>query len=168
MAILREIEPPNTAPTDFVFTGAAAGGRINHQAMRLLLRELGLDYDVHGVRTTFKSWALDNLKHPLDIPAVELALDHAIGGKVAKTYRDTSLIGHRRILNERWSCFLRGVAYKATTRCPPVAGRGQHGGGVASRQKLADEKAPPGVNCGSRRGSCLSDALAGRCPAVGA
>ena len=84
MAILREIEPANTAPTDFVFTGAAAGGRINHQAMRLLLRELGLDYDVHRVRTTFKSWALDNLKHPLDIPAVELALDHAIGGKVAR------------------------------------------------------------------------------------
>jgi integrase len=70
MAILREIEPTNAAPTDFVFTGSAAGGRINHQAMRLLLRELGYDYDVHGVRTTFKSWALDNLKHPLDVPAV--------------------------------------------------------------------------------------------------
>jgi integrase len=63
MAILREIMPDNPSPTDFVFTGGAAGGRINHQAMRLLLRELGLDYDVHGVRTTFKSWALDNLKH---------------------------------------------------------------------------------------------------------
>lgn len=83
MAILREIEPPNTAPTDFVFTGAAAGGRINHQAMRLLLRELGLDYDVHGVRTTFKSWALDNLKHPLDIPAVELAIARQFGCPVS-------------------------------------------------------------------------------------
>ena len=54
MAILRAIEPPNAAPTDYVFAGGAAGGRINHQAMRLLLRELGYDYDVHGVRTTFK------------------------------------------------------------------------------------------------------------------
>ena len=103
MAILREIEPPNASPTAFVFAGSAAGGRINHQAMRLLLRELGYGYDVHGFRTTFKSFCLDNLKHVLDEPAVELAHDHAIGGKVAETYRDTSLIGHRRILNERWA-----------------------------------------------------------------
>ena len=74
--------------------------------MRLLLRELGSEYDVHGFRTTFKSFCLDNLKHVLDEPAVELAHDHAIGGKVAETYRDTSLIGHRRILNERWVAFL--------------------------------------------------------------
>ena len=121
MAILREIEPPNAAPTDFVFTGSAAGGRINHQAMRLLLRELGLDYDVHGVRTTFKSWALDNLKHPLDVPAVELSLDHAIGGKVAEAYRDTGLVAHRRLLNERWSAFVRGVAYTGLYEVPALS-----------------------------------------------
>ena len=120
MAILREIMPDNPAATDFVFTGSAAGGRINHQAMRLVLRALGLDYDVHGVRTTFKSWALDNLKHPLDVPAVELSLDHAIGGKVAETYRDTSLIGHRRILNERWCAFLTGVAYTGRFEAPDI------------------------------------------------
>jgi len=72
------------------------------------------------VRTTFKSWALDNLKHPLDVPAVELSLDHAIGGKVAETYRDTSLIGHRRILNERWCAFLTGVAYTGRFEAPDI------------------------------------------------
>jgi hypothetical protein len=51
MAILRKIMPDNPSPTDCVFAGSAAGGRINHQAMRLLLRALGLPYyDVHGVR----------------------------------------------------------------------------------------------------------------------
>ena len=120
MAILREIEPPNASPTAFVFAGSAAGGRIKHRAMRLLLRELGLDYDVHGFRTTFKSWALDNLKHVFDAPAVELAHDHAIGGKVAETYRDTSLIGHRHILNERWSSYLRGVAYTGPYAVPAL------------------------------------------------
>jgi integrase len=120
ISILREIMTDNPSPSDFVFTGSAAGGRINHQAMRLLLRELGYDYDVHGFRTTFKSWALDNLKHVLDIPAVELALDHAIGNKVGEAYRDTSLIGHRRILNERWSSYLRGVAYNGLIAVPDV------------------------------------------------
>jgi hypothetical protein len=38
----------------------------------------GPDYDVHGFRTTFK--------HPLDIPAVELSLAHAIGNKVGEAY----------------------------------------------------------------------------------
>ena len=42
MAILRAIEPPNAAPTDFVFAGGAPQ-TINHPAMRLLLRELGYD-----------------------------------------------------------------------------------------------------------------------------
>jgi integrase len=121
MAILREIMPENPSPSDFVFSGAAAGGRINHQAMRLLLRALGLPYDVHGVRTTFKSWVLDHLKHPLDSAAVEIAHDHAIGNKVAETYRDTSLIAHRRILNERWSCFLRGVAYTGGFEVPALS-----------------------------------------------
>jgi integrase len=121
MAILRDIEPPNAAATDFVFAGAAAGGRINHQAMRLLLRKLGLDDDVHGFRTTYKSWALDNLKHPLDIPAVELALDHAIGNKVGEAYRDTSLISHRRILNERYVAMLTGVAYNGPYEVPALS-----------------------------------------------
>jgi hypothetical protein len=69
------------------FAGGAAGSRINHQAMRLLLRALGLNYDDHGFRTSFKSWALEHLKHPLDIPAVELALDHALGTKVGEVSR---------------------------------------------------------------------------------
>jgi hypothetical protein len=86
----------------------------------LLLRELGSEYDVHGFRKTLKSFCLDNLKHVLDEPAVELAHDHAIGGKVAETYRDTSLIGHRRILNEQWSSYLRGVAYTGPYAVPVV------------------------------------------------
>ena len=68
---------------------------------------------MHGFRTTFK--------HALDIPAVALSLDHALGGKVAETYRDTSLIGHRRILNERWSSYLRGVAYTGDYEVPALS-----------------------------------------------
>ena len=103
-----------------MFKGAGDGGRINQQAMRLLLRALGLDYDGHRFRTTFK-FALDNLKHVLDSSAVAVVHDYAIGGKVAETYRDTSLIGHRRILNERWPCFLRGVAYTGDFEVPALS-----------------------------------------------
>jgi hypothetical protein len=64
---------------------------------------------------------LDHLKHPLDSAAVEIAHDHAIGNKVAETYRDTSLIAHRRILNERWSSYLRGVDYTGLFEVPALS-----------------------------------------------
>jgi hypothetical protein len=109
-----------TAPTGrplISCSPAARQGRINHQAMRLLLRELGSEYDVHGFRKTLKSFCLDNLKHVLDEPAVELAHDHAIGGKVAETYRGTGLVRHRRILNERYVALLTAWPTPAPTRC---------------------------------------------------
>jgi hypothetical protein len=118
---MRSIMPNNPAPDAYVFTGGAAGGRIGHQRMRKLLKHLGLPYDVHGFRTSFKSWALDNLKHPLDIQAVELAHAHALGNAVQESYRDTGLVRHRRILNERWSCFLRGVAYAGPYEVPALS-----------------------------------------------
>jgi hypothetical protein len=40
---------------------------------------------------------------------------------VGEAYRDTSLIGHRRILNERWSCFLRGLAYDGPYEVPALS-----------------------------------------------
>ena len=120
MAILHAIIPADAKPTDFVFTGKA-GGRIGHQRMRALLKHFGLPYDVHGFRTSFKSWALDNLKHPLDIPAVELAHAHAIGNKVAETYRDIGLVKHRRILNERLVSFLTGMAYTGPYEVPALS-----------------------------------------------
>ena len=102
MAILDSIRPSDPAPRDFVA----------HWVCTMT---------VHRFRTPFKSFCLDNLKHVLDEPAVEIAHDHAIGGKVAETYRDTSLIGHRRILNERWSSYLRGVAYTGLCEMPALS-----------------------------------------------
>ena len=55
--MLRSRYAANLALRNRWANGSAAGGRINHQAMRLVLRELGLDYDGHGFRTTSKFWA---------------------------------------------------------------------------------------------------------------
>ena len=40
---------------------------------------------------------------------------------MAGTYRDTSLIAHRRILNERRSSYLRGVAYTGDYEVPALS-----------------------------------------------
>jgi integrase len=79
--------------------------------MNDVLRELGYDIQPHGTRTTCKSWGLDNLMHPRDIQAIELEQDRAIGDSASEAYRDTSMVGHRRILANRFAAFLRRVLY---------------------------------------------------------
>jgi integrase len=120
LSVLHAIIPADAKPTDYVFTGKA-GGRIGHQRMRRLLAHFGYDYDVHGTRSTVKSWVMDNLKHPLDLPAIEIAADHTIGNAVQESYRDTSLLAHRRILAERYAAFLTGVAYTGRYEASPMS-----------------------------------------------
>jgi hypothetical protein len=38
-----------------------------------------------------------------------------------ETYRDTSLIAPRRILNERWSSHFRGMAYEGLYEVPALS-----------------------------------------------
>jgi integrase len=118
LAILDAIRPAHPDDDAFVFSGRDAGKRIGIHAMRLLLRRAKVEDDVHGFRTSFKSWGLAHMEHPLDKDAIEVAHDRAIGGAVAEVYRDTTLIGHRGILAERWACYLHGRAYTGPVAAP--------------------------------------------------
>ncbi len=89
--------------------------------MRLLLRALGLDYHVHGFRSTFKSWILDHMKHLLDVLAATLAWITPSATPVGEAYRDTDLISHRRILNKRHCAFLTDVAYTGPFEVPALS-----------------------------------------------
>jgi len=80
-------------------------GKMHRNAMCELLRAMGVDGDVHGMRATFKSWATE---HQLDHDATELALDHKIGGVVEELYRRTNLMERRRILADQWAEYLTG------------------------------------------------------------
>jgi integrase len=120
MAILRAIEPPNAAPTDFVFAGGAPQ-TINHPAMRLLLRELGYDYDVHGLRTTFKVLGAGQPEAPARYAGRRTVAGSCDRREGRRDLPHTSLIGHRRILNERWSAFLTSVAYTGPYEVPGLS-----------------------------------------------
>lgn len=120
LAILDAIRPESVDPDAYVFTGDGEGGRIGIHAMRNLLRSWGLDDDVHGFRTSFKSWGLAHMMHPLDKDAIEVAADRTIANAVAEAYRDTSLIGHRRVLAERWACHLHGRVYTGPVAAPTL------------------------------------------------
>jgi hypothetical protein len=79
--------------------------------LNIVLAEMGYEIDPHGFRTACKSWGIDNLLHPRDPLAIELEQDRAIGDPTSEAYRDTSMVGHRRILADRFAAFLRGLAY---------------------------------------------------------
>ena len=71
--------------------------------LRSLKRDLGLDHTIHGLRSSFKAWTLENNEawH-----LAELQLSHALGSAVAMAYISTDLLEERRALAQRWSDFV--------------------------------------------------------------
>ena len=73
-----------------------------------LLRVLetnGIDSTVHGFRTSFRQWALE--QPGTSFAAAELALAHTLGGPVAQSYlRDADLLAQRRVLMQAWGDYI--------------------------------------------------------------
>jgi integrase len=97
---------PETAPSEqriFQVNGAAR----SNMAMAMLLRRMGhSDITVHGFRSAFKDWALNETSYPDELS--EEALAHTIGSKVRRAYRRSTALDRRRELMALWAVFLRG------------------------------------------------------------
>jgi integrase len=113
--LLAAIRPED--PTGFIFRANRKGrtvdgafvpfaGHMQHDAMNVLLKELGIDSTVHGLRSTFRSWVSDHAQSIQDHDAAELALAHTIGNRVARAYDRSDMVLQRRDLAERWAQFL--------------------------------------------------------------
>ena len=66
-------------------------------------RKIDPNTDVHGLRATFKTFALNN-GHSDEIS--ELCLGHQVGSRVRRAYVRTELLDERRELLEHWQKFL--------------------------------------------------------------
>lgn len=88
---------------DYVF-GTSHKKQLSPDAPLLALRELGYDFTMHGMRSTFSDWAIENGENPV---YVEKALNHVIGNKVQQAYQRSDCLEQRRPLMERWNdyCF---------------------------------------------------------------
>jgi integrase len=85
--------------------GARLGARIDEKGPLVFLRQqLGRsDIDVHGFRTTFKSWSVD---HGYDDMLSEMQLGHVVGTSVRNIYaRDAKLVDRRRPMMEDWAAY---------------------------------------------------------------
>ncbi|MCY3820771.1 MAG: site-specific integrase, partial [Gammaproteobacteria bacterium] len=97
------------AADSLVFPGV--GGRpINGGTLVIALRRAtGTDADVHGFRSSFRTWAAERSGATRDV--AELALAHVVGGAVERSYARSDLFDRRRGLMDRWAAFLTGAEH---------------------------------------------------------
>lgn len=96
--------PNDLALEGFIFGGMRRGKGLSNMAMLKTLERMGYpDLTTHGFRSTFRDWAAETTAYQNEV--VEMALAHAIGGKVEAAYRRGDLLEKRRELMRDWSAF---------------------------------------------------------------
>ena len=120
LAILKEL--PHEG--DFVFIGARRNMPLGKNSfLKLIWAMTRDDITVHGFRSSFRDWAGETTAFPADI--CEVALSHAVGGKVQTTYQRGDLLEKRRKLMEAWAAFCTTPKRDATVTS--IAGRKRKG-----------------------------------------
>lgn len=80
------------------------GKQLSDMTLSKLLKELGFAADVHGLRTSFRTWAQERTNIPREV--AELALAHRIGDATEAAYARSDMIAKRRKLMEGWAAYL--------------------------------------------------------------
>lgn len=93
-------------PSDYVFT-SDKGKHLSEMAGLMMLRRMkGYEgFTVHGLRATFKSWAMSETEFPREL--IEEALAHSLNA-VEAAYARTSAVERRRALMLAWEAHLNG------------------------------------------------------------
>ncbi len=103
--ILREAEKLVDG-SRLVFPGAKQGKALSDMTLSKLVKELGFDADVHGFRTSFRTWAQEQTNFPREV--AEAALAHVIQNKVEAAYARSDVFEKRCAMMEGWGRFLCG------------------------------------------------------------
>jgi integrase len=110
LALLRAL--PTEKGNPFVFIGGAGRG-LSKTALFNFLRERldSADTSVHGLRSTFSSWAYETTNHANH--TIELALAHSVGTETEKAYRRSSMVAKRAKLAKDWALYCAKPPAKA-------------------------------------------------------
>lgn len=90
--------------SDLVFPGTKKGRPLSDMTLSKLVKELGFPVDVHGFRTSFRTWAHERTNFPREV--AEAALAHLSGDAVERAYARSDLFEKRRKMMEAWAAFL--------------------------------------------------------------
>lgn len=91
-------------PDALIFPGTVAGKPLSDATLLKLVRENGYDIDIHGFRTSFRTWTQERTNFPREV--AEAALAHVIKDKAEAAYARSELMEKRRALGEAWATYL--------------------------------------------------------------
>ncbi len=82
------------------------GRMLSDMTLTKVLRKVGLANraTVHGFRTSFKTWTMEQTDTPWAVG--EAALAHQLGGSVEQAYARSDLFDRRRVLMQQWADYL--------------------------------------------------------------
>ena len=81
------------------------GKALSDMTLSKLVKELGFDADVHGFRTSFRTWGQEQTNFPREVQ--EAALGHKMGDAAEQAYARSDLFEKRRKMMESWAGYLR-------------------------------------------------------------
>ena len=96
--------------SDYVFPSPLKPGNpLSNMTLTKVLRDSGLARraTVHGFRSSFRTWALEQTDAPWAV--AEACLAHRLGNAVEQAYVRSDLIDQRRKLMQRWADFVTGA-----------------------------------------------------------
>ena len=103
LEILREAGSLSDG-SGLVFPGTKRGRPLSDMTVSKLVKELGFDADVHGFRTSFRTWAQEQTNFPREV--AEAALAHKVGDAVERAYARSDVFEKRRKMMENWAGYL--------------------------------------------------------------
>lgn len=87
-----------------VFPGTKQGRPLSDMTLSKLVKDQGFAVDVHGFRTSFRTWAQDRTNFPREV--AEAALAHLSGDTVERAYARSDLFEKRRRMMDAWAAFV--------------------------------------------------------------
>jgi len=91
-----------------VFPGMRSGRPMSDMTMSKLVKELGFPVDIHGFRTSFRTWVQEQTNTAHEV--AERALAHKTTNKVEAAYARSDLFEKRRKLMDAWASYLDNEA----------------------------------------------------------
>jgi integrase len=87
-----------------IFPGMRSGRPMSDATMSKLVKELGYPVDIHGFRTSFRTWVQEQTNTAHEV--AERALAHKTTNKVEAAYARSDLFEKRRKLMDAWASYL--------------------------------------------------------------
>lgn len=115
VSLLEEVRAGSAPkPDELVFPGQRSA-LISDMTMTKALRDAGYPHDVHGFRSSFRTWAAEKMPR-IPEPVAEKALAHLVPDAVERAYNRAEFVAMRRRLLEAWGKFIFSGVPTATAR----------------------------------------------------